>query len=99
MTRDRRTALVPLPIDAMHRCRIAKVRERSEHQSVDDVEHRRVGADAESERDDDRGGERGRPAKAAERIPNVLLESVERGNRPDRAVSRSIPVDVSGGQV
>jgi hypothetical protein len=32
--------------------RIAKIRVRPEHQTIDDAEHRDVGADAERERDD-----------------------------------------------
>jgi hypothetical protein len=66
----------------MHPCRIAQVRERPEHELVDHVEHRRVGADPETEREDDGRGEPRLTAEAPERVANVLLAMVEPGNRP-----------------
>jgi hypothetical protein len=61
---------------------IAEVREWAQHQLVDDVEHRGVRADAQTERHHDGSGESGAAAKAAERVSDVLLEIVEPGDGP-----------------
>src|SRR5688500_4913379 len=69
-------------VHALHVRGIAEVREWTQHQLVDDVEHRGVRADAQAERRHDGGGEPGAAAKAAERVSEVLLEIVEPGDGP-----------------
>jgi hypothetical protein len=49
---------------------------RPQQQPVHDLEHRRVGADAEGEQDDDGGGRAGRPAKSSCRVSEVLTDRV-----------------------
>ena len=52
-----------------------QVRRRPEEQAIDDAEHRRVGADAESEGGDDADREAGLEAKPAQRVAQILGEA------------------------
>src|SRR5262249_46794226 len=64
-------------VDAVRRRRVDHERRRPEQEAVDDAEHRRVGANAERKGQDDRGGEAGLRAQAAESVAEVLPEGVE----------------------
>ena len=75
-------------VDALHVGRIAEVAIRAEHQLVDDAEHRRVGADAQAEREDDRRGESRGPAETAQRIARILQQLVTKRGRESRAWAR-----------
>ena len=55
----------------MHRARIAQKRRRTEQQPVDDVEHRGIRTDAETEREHDADREARLRAKPAHRIADV----------------------------
>src|SRR3954463_8076606 len=78
----------------MNARRVSEVGERPEHELVDHVEHRGVGADAEAERENDGRGEAGFPPETADRIANVLLEIVEPGDRPPIASAFPNPGDI-----
>ena len=51
---------------------VAQKRRRTDEQAIDDAEHRRIGADAESEREHDAEGEARLGAKAADRVAEIL---------------------------
>ena len=55
--------------------RMAEVGRRAEEQRVDDREHRSVGTDAQAQREHHAEGETGRPAKAPDRVPQVLPDA------------------------
>jgi len=52
-------------------------RQHAQHQRVEQRENRRVGADAERQRNDRRGREAGAPAQAAQRVADVFAEALE----------------------
>jgi hypothetical protein len=56
--------------------RLDEVRRRTKQHSVDDPEHRGVGARAEGQRDHDGGGETRLGAQAAHRVLEVLHQGV-----------------------
>ena len=51
--------------------------QRPQEHGVDDAEQRDVGANAQRERADDHGGERGLPGEKPERVANVASEVIE----------------------
>jgi hypothetical protein len=75
-------AIGRLEIDAMDASRIAEIRIRPEHQLVDDVEHRCVRANTETERDYDRGREAWIATETAQCVARILLKMVEPRDRP-----------------
>ena len=67
----------PVQVDTLHRRRVAHQRRRAKHEAVDEREHRRVGADAEREREHHARGECGAGAEAAQRHPGVLPQGLK----------------------
>ncbi len=62
----------------MHRTRILEHRRGAEQHPVHDAEHRRVGADAESEREDYSKGECLARAQSAERVAQILEHALDK---------------------
>jgi len=61
----------------MDRRRVLQVRVRSEHQPIDDAEHRGVGADSKRQRDDHRHREPRRLPQPAQGVLEILAEIVK----------------------
>ena len=74
---DSVSAVRVFEIDAIHARRIAQIRERPEHQPVDDAEHRGVRANAECERGDDGEGESGARAQSADGVAQIAHRILE----------------------
>ena len=55
------------------------VGQRLEQHAADDAEDRRVGADAERQREDDDGGEAGAVSQRAQRVPEIGRDALEPG--------------------
>ena len=64
-------------VDEMRAIGVAQHRRGAEQQTIDDGEHRRVRADAESERDDDRGREGGTRAQSTNRVAEIVPQRIE----------------------
>ena len=63
-------------IQAHHTARIPDVGRRLEEQAIDNAEHRRVGADAERQRDDRGDGQPRAPCERAQRVAQVGEQGV-----------------------
>ena len=66
-----------LRVQPMHGCGVTQVFGRPKQQTVNNAEHRRIRADAESECQHHPGGEAGTCAQTADRVPQILQEGFD----------------------
>ena len=76
-----------IEVDAIDLARIAQIGGRPEHEAVDDAKECRVRAEAERDRENDRGGEPRAPAQSARGPAQVLPQCVEQ-REPARIAGR-----------